>query len=102
MTKPRSTLNFVSRTPCHRLSWLTNLTVFGIIVVRCWVRRHRIRCEIVSPRMTLYLVVQAEGKVEIQVYLTQQSVEGISSGTISHTDRPNLPFASALVRELLH
>ncbi|KAG9092479.1 hypothetical protein FS749_015728 [Ceratobasidium sp. UAMH 11750] len=47
--------------------------------------------------MALYPDVQAKAQAEIAAYLKDQS----SRGMISLTDRPHLPYTSALVRELL-
>ncbi|KAG8703982.1 hypothetical protein FRC09_003840 [Ceratobasidium sp. 395] len=50
--------------------------------------------------MTLYPDVQAKAQAELAAYLEQSAFEGRSSRMISYEDRPNLPYTSAIVREL--
>ncbi|KAG8694200.1 hypothetical protein FRC09_009997 [Ceratobasidium sp. 395] len=51
--------------------------------------------------MTLYPDVQAKAQAEITSYLRQRSVDDGLSRMILPADRPNLPYTSALVQELL-
>ncbi|KAG8694201.1 hypothetical protein FRC09_009998 [Ceratobasidium sp. 395] len=51
--------------------------------------------------MTLYPDVQAKAQAEIAAYMRQKSTSDGQSRMILPADRPNLPYTSALVRELL-
>ncbi|KAG9084302.1 hypothetical protein FS749_005327 [Ceratobasidium sp. UAMH 11750] len=50
--------------------------------------------------MTLYPDVQAKARAEIDAYCKQRTIDGYSAKMISFEDRPNLPYTSAVVREL--
>ena len=51
--------------------------------------------------MTLYPDVQAKAQTEIAEYFQKQSIDPNSPRIITPAERPNLPYTSALVRELL-
>ncbi|KAG8698711.1 hypothetical protein FRC09_007078 [Ceratobasidium sp. 395] len=51
--------------------------------------------------MTLYPDVQAKAQAEITTYLKQRSTKGDPSRMILPADRPNLPYTSAIVHEVL-
>ncbi|KAG8707789.1 hypothetical protein FRC08_000281 [Ceratobasidium sp. 394] len=51
--------------------------------------------------MTLYPDVQAKAQAEIADYMERRHIGNGSSKTLSPADRPNLPYTSALVREVL-
>ncbi|KAG9084113.1 hypothetical protein FRC06_004203, partial [Ceratobasidium sp. 370] len=51
--------------------------------------------------MTLYPGVQAKAQAEIAAYMRQRSTNDDLRRMISPADRPNLPYTSALVREVL-
>ncbi|KAG8759911.1 hypothetical protein FRC12_009667 [Ceratobasidium sp. 428] len=51
--------------------------------------------------MTLYPDVQAKAQAEIATYLKQRSTKGDPSRMILPADRPNLPYTSAIVHEVL-
>ncbi|KAG9101268.1 hypothetical protein FRC06_003230 [Ceratobasidium sp. 370] len=51
--------------------------------------------------MTLYPDVQAKAQAEIAAYVRQRSVSDGLSRMLLPADRPNLPYTSALVREVL-
>ncbi|QRV89149.1 cytochrome P450 family protein [Ceratobasidium sp. AG-Ba] len=51
--------------------------------------------------MTLYPEVQKKAQAEIMAYMRQRSTSDALSRMILPADRPNLPYTSALVREVL-
>ncbi|KAF8600720.1 cytochrome P450 [Ceratobasidium sp. AG-I] len=51
--------------------------------------------------MTLYPNVQAKAQAEIKEYFKEHSINSNSPRLITPAERPNLPYTSALVRELL-
>lgn len=51
--------------------------------------------------MTLYPEVQAKAQAEIAAYMRQRSINDGLSRMILPADRPNLPYTSALVHEVM-